>query len=133
MKLTYKHYAYLLIEVTRGVSERRLTSVLDKYYTLLLSSNVSHLLPKITHCFSQLYNQEFNILSVNLTSAAQLDKGTVNKISHFLQENLECQEVEINAAVDPMLIGGIKIRYGDTIMDLSVKKQIESLKTQIIS
>lgn len=52
----------------------------------------------------------------------------------ILAENLSSatgKEVQLKLTVDPAIIGGVKIRIGDKIVDASVAKKLEMLKTSL--
>ena len=40
-------------------------------------------------------------------------------------------EINIVTKIDKALIGGLKISYGDQVIDLSIKNKLEKLKTQL--
>ncbi len=72
-----------------------------------------------------------NIIRASVTSAMPLSGDTVNKLEHRLSE-VTGKQVQLGAAVDPALIGGIVTRIGSTVYDGSVKMQLQKMKQQLI-
>ena len=76
------------------------------------------------------YLKTHDILYVTLTSAFKLNESLVNKIQSATQKLLD----EIGGKQsfwvkeDPSLIGGLKLRIGDTIYDTTIKEQLYQLK-----
>ena len=99
----------------RKNEERMVDAILDKI--ALLPGDIAYLK---TH----------DILYVTLTSAFKLNESLVNKIQSATQKLLD----EIGGKQsfwvkeDPSLIGGLKLRIGDTIYDTTIKEQLYQLK-----
>jgi F-type H+-transporting ATPase subunit delta len=54
----------------------------------------------------------------------------MNKIKEALQKRTGAT-INLTAAIDKTLIGGIKISYEDQVIDLSLKNKLEALKAQL--
>ncbi len=61
-------------------------------------------------------------------SAIELDEATVERLAAALSRVVGA-EVEVRAVVDPSVLGGIVARVGDTVIDGSIKRRLESLRT----
>jgi F-type H+-transporting ATPase subunit delta len=60
-------------------------------------------------------------------SAVELDDATVQRLAAALEKQTGAP-VEVRAIVDPSIVGGIVTRVGDTVIDGSVRSQLESLR-----
>lgn len=63
-------------------------------------------------------------------SAIQLDDATVKRLAAALAKATG-HEVEVRTVVDPSVLGGIVARVGDTVIDGTVKRRLESLRTAV--
>lgn len=60
-------------------------------------------------------------------SAVELDDATVQRLAAALEKQTGTP-VEVRTIVDPSIVGGIVTRVGDTVIDGSVRSQLESLR-----
>jgi F-type H+-transporting ATPase subunit delta len=77
----------------------------------------------------QIWNKKNGVVEVEVTSAAPLDQKLLRQVEDALRTKLG-SEVELELHTDPTLIGGLKIRVGDEVMDGSVAARLETLGKQ---
>ena len=93
---------------------------------LLAENKRLPLLPEISELFDALKaNQEMTV-DVELSTAFELNKDVVKKITQALQSRLN-REIKLQTRVDRHLIGGAVIRAGDTVIDNSVRGKLTKL------
>ena len=93
---------------------------------LLADNKRLQLLPEISELFEALTaNQEMTV-DVELSTAFELNKDVVKKITQALQTRLN-REIKLHTRVDKHLIGGAVIRAGDTVIDSSVRGKLTKL------
>ena len=54
------------------------------------------------------------------------------KIKDRLLETTSFKEMEMDFSVDPSLIGGLKIRIGDRVVDSSISSKLDGLKSELM-
>lgn len=81
--------------------------------------------------FIRIYNREKGITHAEVTSAVELDKDTVKKISEFVKKHTGAREVVIHQKTDANLIGGLTIMFEGRIYDSSVLAQIYKMKKEL--
>ena len=69
---------------------------------------------------------------VYVSTAIPLGQPQKQKIEQKLLETTGYKEVEIHYDVDETLIGGMKIRIGDRVVDSSVQTRLSELKKQLL-
>lgn len=84
------------------------------------------LLPAISVLFEQFKANLEKSVDVDVTSAFELPKDTLDKLATALQSKLS-REVTLQSSVDDSLLGGVVIRAGDTVIDDSVKGRLAKL------
>ncbi len=67
-----------------------------------------------------------NKIEAQVVSAFELSPEQTSELVNTLKNKLGC-DVTLTATVDESLIGGVVIKAGDTIIDASMKSQLESL------
>jgi len=87
-------------------------------------------LSEILNSFFLLVERESDILNVTITSAIKLDESTQLKIVENIRSNMK-KKVAANMRINPDLIGGITLRIGNTVIDGSVARRLEKLKTAL--
>jgi F-type H+-transporting ATPase subunit delta len=85
---------------------------------------------RIRRDFDDLYAEERKLLPVTVTSAVELDEGTVKEIGRKIEENTG-RKVELTAKVDPYVLGGLVMRVGNIVMDGSIRARLERLRKQV--
>jgi len=90
----------------------------------LKSKNQLNNLPKIIDCLNkQVANQQNTALVI---SSAALNSSEIEKIHQFLKKKLG-KDFAIDLEVDKALMGGIKIKVGDQIIDLSLNNRLNQM------
>ncbi|MDO5672229.1 MAG: F0F1 ATP synthase subunit delta [Actinomycetaceae bacterium] len=65
-----------------------------------------------------------------ITSAFELTEGQIERISKALTQKLGTQMV-INVVVDPSIVGGLKMRFGDQIVDGSIHTSLNNTRRRL--
>lgn len=116
-----------------------LAKVLDKmspspmvanFYKLLMDRNRIGEIRGIEGVYSKLIDDARGITRAEITSASALKDEEIQKLKDSLKA-VAGREVQIEVNEDPSLIGGLKARIGDLVLDGSVKTQLESLKDSL--
>ena len=84
------------------------------------------ILPAITSAFEELKAQEEGVLDAQIIAAAKPTDKEVKDLVKRLEVKFG-KKIEASVTVDPEIIGGIKIIVGDTVIDASVKGQLQNL------
>ena len=83
-------------------------------------------LPAITTAFEELKAQDEGVLEAQIIAAAKPSAAEIKDLIARLETKFG-KKVEATVSVDPEIIGGIKIIVGDTVIDASVKGQLQNL------
>ena len=80
--------------------------------------------------FVELANQLKRQVSIEVISVIELDKGILNEIKENVDKKTGL-DVRIKNVLDKNIIGGIVIKIGDKVIDLSIKDKLEDLKNKL--
>ena len=78
------------------------------------------------------YRTKHGILNTRVTTATELTESSYDKIKAFIKETFDA-DAEIDARIDPNLIGGFILDIENTRMDASVVGQLNALKNRLKS
>ncbi|HCD69684.1 MAG TPA: ATP synthase F1 subunit delta [Ruminococcaceae bacterium] len=84
----------------------------------------------IVKYFRELYNDEFKIAEITVTTSDPLSDATRQKIAEKMSKVIG-KTVSITEKVDKKLIGGIVIDYGSRRYDGSVRSRLDALKGEL--
>jgi ATP synthase F1 delta subunit len=85
---------------------------------------------RIRDRYEKLWDEEQKVLPVEVTSAVDLEEGTVESIAEQIRQQTGHQ-VEISSRVDPEIIGGLVLRVGNSILDASIRNRLDQLRRQV--
>lgn len=80
--------------------------------------------------FVELANQLKRQVSIEVISVIELDKEILNEIKESVDKKTGL-DVRIKNVLDKDIIGGIVIKIGDKVIDLSIKDKLEDLKNKL--
>lgn len=102
----------------------------SKFIALVTKNHREDLLPRIANDFIDMYKEENGMAEVTITSAVKLDKTTIDNIMTRVKPALPGQ-ITIKEEVNPDLIGGFIVRFGNTRIDASISHQFDLLKQNL--
>jgi F-type H+-transporting ATPase subunit delta len=107
------------------------TSVLTYNFIRLLTDKkrVAEL-PAISDDFKSLVNALNNIVGISVTSASPLSADMRAKLKAKLEATYK-KTVVLEESVDPGIIGGIVVRYGNTVLDGSIKTKLDGIRRRL--
>jgi F-type H+-transporting ATPase subunit delta len=113
---------------------RRIVSDADErvlnFLELLAERHRMPVLFRIRRVFDGLWAEENKLLPVTVTSALELDEGLVDDIGKRIEEQTG-RRVELSANVDPDVLGGLRVRVGNMVLDATVRNRLEQLRKQV--
>jgi len=80
--------------------------------------------------YQEMWDDEHQLLPVQVTSAVALDEATVASIGKRVGEQTG-RTVELSSQVDPEILGGIVLRVGNFILDASIRNRLNQLRKQV--
>lgn len=100
--------------------------VVHNFLRLVLDKRREDYLKAIQKQFQELLNRQQRRAVAQVTTAINLDGDTQAELKRQLEAYLE-QDVTLETAVDPALLGGLQIRVGDRLIDGSIRGQLTAL------
>lgn len=103
-----------------------------RYLQALVTNRRQMLIPVIATEYFALLDAVENRVHAEVTLAKQPTDDETAAIAASLGKTLG-KEVVAHVRVDPGIIGGVVVKFGDTVMDGSVKRRLAMLRTRMIA
>lgn len=103
----------------------------SRFLQILIDNERFELLPDITAALPELWNDERGVVTFEVVSVIPLSEPQKQALQTKL-EGIEQKPVALKYKQDPALIGGLSLRKGNIVYDVSLKGDLEKLKEKII-
>ncbi len=131
MKVTPKQLALSLYETVEGKPAAQVKAVIGRFVELLAKKNMLAKADKIMAEFIKTWNEKNGIVEAEVMSAKELNKETVKLLKNYIIKLSGAREVMVDEKVDKSLLGGVVIKYGDKVIDGSLKGNLQDLKSSL--
>jgi len=118
------------LQLLLDVAGDRLSEEGRNLLRLLVENDRLPVLPGIAMLFHQLKSEHDGAIDVEVISAYVLKPQVEEELAAALKKKLG-REVNISSSKDPALIGGVKIRAGDMVIDGSVAGALSQLTNEL--
>lgn len=126
MKLSIRDYAEALYELVSANPEKT-KGLVSRFYQKLQTDRKTNLLPLIVNELQRLEDEQQDRFRVEVVTARPLEQTVRRDMRHYLKQHFSKREVEIEETIDPDLIGGLKIKVGDRVVDHTIQGKLEQL------
>ena len=98
---------------------------------LLMENGHMMLFGEVVKRFDYLLDKESKVVKVQITSSSILSDDEVQRIISKIENNIQ-KEVEVKTETDESIIGGIKLRVGNTLIDGSIYSHLQKMRDTLI-
>jgi len=97
---------------------------------LLIESNRVHDVGAIEDEFQRLADEAAGRVRATVTTAVELTAKDRDRVVEELSKRLG-KRVQLDVLVDPRILGGLKLQYGDRLVDASVATRLQQLRRRL--
>jgi F-type H+-transporting ATPase subunit delta len=115
-------------ELVRSVFRDRVRNEVLSFLLLLLDKGRIKYLQGIYEEYVRLAEEKQNILDMTITAAAPLEDRQVDGIAEKFRRLYKASSVKASVVIDRSLVGGVRVRIGDKLMDGSIKGRLKELQ-----
>lgn len=126
-KTSNRQYATALATALQSAKPKEQGTVLREFARILMRHHKLHQAAAIIKEYDRVIKKQEGIEEVEVVVAREQDKKVMDKIKKMFNE-----ESEIAVRIDESMLGGVKIKTADKILDGSVITQIKNLKKSLI-
>lgn len=117
--------------VLRRALEGRVPDAFLRFLLVVVAKHRQRLLRSIRSEFEEILDEAAGRVHAQITLAREPDEAMVREIGDRLSATLG-KTVVPQVRVDPAIIGGVVVKYGDRVLDGSVRRQLLSLKREMM-
>lgn len=117
-------------KILEAVTAGKISELTSGFNRLLVIKNRERFLPEIITAFIEGYKVHHNIRTVKLTTATPVNDSVKEAIVAQVKKTPGFDKVELEAVVNPDLIGGFVLQAGDRLVDASVAYDLKAIAKQ---
>ena len=110
----------------------RMPRLFVRYLQALVTNRRQMLIPEIARQYLDLVDEAEGRMHANVTVAREPDAEVRSVVARELSRSFG-KDVVPHFAVDPRIIGGVVVRVGDTVLDGSVQRRLERLRSRMVT
>ena len=103
--------------------ELELISDILEYHNILILSDIAKY-------FEYLIETDSNIVNMTITSASELSVDEIQHITSNIESQLN-KKVDVQTKTDKSLIGGVRLRVGNIVIDNTISRRLDMLKNTL--
>lgn len=109
----------------------QLATTTTNFLQLLIEKSRINELSDVLKSFETLYNERQGLVTIEVTSAVEMDAAQKEKLIKKIEEYTGKKPIA-SYSINPTLVGGFTVKIGDSMLDNSIKRQLEVLKKRLM-
>ena len=105
--------------------------VVLNFLELLIEKHRMPVIFRIRSNFDRLWEDENQLLPVEITSAVELDQSVAKQLGDRIAEQTG-RKVELSSRVEPEILGGIVVQVGNSVLDASIRNRLDQLRRTVV-
>ncbi len=119
------------VSILKSVLGDLINPVVYEFFALLAERNENQLFISVATAYENLQKESLNQINVTAYSIDEIDKETISNIVQGIEKTTG-KKVELNSQSDKELLGGLKLRIGNTIFDGTIANQMAKMKKVLL-
>ncbi len=132
MKISSKQYALALFDMVKDKKGEDLDKLISKFASIVVSRNDDYKFSQIVSDFETLWYKENSVVIAEIKTARELSQKAGDDILEKLRKITEAKELLVSKSINKDVLGGAVIKYGDRILDISIKNRLDKFKESLI-
>lgn len=116
--------------VVRSVFGGQIRPDVEKFLFLVIEKNRAIVLPQIVHEFDRFVDEYRGEADAEAVTAVPLSPEQTEQLQAALQRRFGVR-VRLQTRVDPSVLGGVRVRVGDKLIDATVQSRLDRLNEQL--
>jgi F-type H+-transporting ATPase subunit delta len=116
--------------ILKAVTTDNVSNLTALFNNLLVTKGREGELPEVVEAFIDQYNSIKGIHKVKLTTAVELSDTLKNSIVNQVKSSQNFDTIELDAIVNPDLIGGFVLEFNSNLIDASILRDLKDVKKQ---
>lgn len=102
-----------------------------EFINILIEKNIMNHISYMKNVYETEYKKVHRIMSIDAKVSHTMDDSEVNRLQEGIESNLH-MSADLQVDVDPSLLGGIKMRIGNTYLDATVQGKMKRLRENLL-
>jgi F-type H+-transporting ATPase subunit delta len=112
--------------LTNKIFSGRLADLTLDFLMVVIKHDRSGFLPHIAERYNELWEAHYGYCPVSVTLSKQMNDDEIKKLYADIATVIK-KRVKLEINIDPSIIGGITIRYGDKVIDNTVRTRLRQV------
>ncbi len=117
--------------ILEEIFKNKISKELFEFMIFVLKKNREELLYEILKCYLNLRDEFLGLIKVEVTACVNFSEEQEKLLIKKLEEILN-KKVILSFKIDPLIIGGFIARTNNTVIDASLKHQLDSIRKQFL-
>ncbi|MFH0881685.1 MAG: ATP synthase F1 subunit delta [bacterium] len=104
---------------------------LRHFLKLLIEKRREGILAEVVPMLGSIHDEATDVVRATLTTALELNDEEAKPFEVMLKKRLGGGTIVLTRRVDPSLIGGFRLRYGDKVIDGSIARSIDEIERRL--
>ncbi len=119
------------VNILKLVTGDLINPVVYEFFALLAERNEYHMFISVAIVYAKLQKESLNQIDVTTYSIERIDDHIISNIVQGIEKSTG-KNVELRKYTDKKLLGGLKLRVGNTIFDGSIANQMAKMKKVLL-
>ena len=102
-----------------------------RFLCLMVKKNKSRYIDSVIITADKIMDKEHGVIAVSLESAMPIGEEFESALKETLKKVSRADRVDLSKKLNPELIGGYRLKIGDSIIDASIRTQLEKLEIHL--
>ena len=119
------------VEILKSVLGDLINPIVYEFFALLADRNEYQMFISVATAYTKLEKESLNQINVTAYSIDKIDVDTISSIVGRIESSTG-KKVELNTQMNKELLGGLKLRVGNTIFDGTIANQMAKIKKVLL-
>ena len=116
--------------ILNEIFNSRIGDISTSFIQFIVEKNREDLIYDILKRFKELYYLRINRVEAKITSSVELTEQQMDQLQSSLEKYTQ-KDVTSIFAIDDSIIGGFVVKINDTVLDASIKQQLNKLRKKL--
>ena len=115
--------------IFNSILKDKVDPLMFDFLSIILRKGREEFLPEIAESFIEQYKEMKEITTVTLTTASEISEAKLNEIKERIKQSGQTYaNIDLQHKIDPSIIGGLIIEFGDRLYDASILHKLNQMR-----
>jgi len=119
------------ITILKNILDNKISDIEMDVMALLIENRHMNLFGEVVKRFDYLLDKDSDIIKVLITTSTKLSDDEIQRISSKIESRVQ-KKIDVAMETDSSIIGGMKLRIGNKLLDGSVSNRLQKMRDALI-